>query len=115
MSFIGEDKRAAPLLKNSVIEDPKKLFKKLLLTIKLLYQKAKLDHADFSEYNILWWEKPYIIDVSQSVLINHPMAIEFLERDVNNLKRFFKKLRVETPTVEEMMETITAKGETENE
>ncbi|MHA1916951.1 MAG: serine protein kinase RIO [Candidatus Ranarchaeia archaeon] len=115
MSFIGEDKKAAPLLKNSIVEDPKKLFKTLLSTIKLLYQKAKLVHADFSEYNILWWEKPYIIDVSQSVLINHPMAMEFLERDVNNLKRFFKKLRVETPTIEEMMDTITGKGGTENE
>jgi RIO kinase 1 len=106
MDFIGEGTLPAPLLKDVVVEDPAGLYKELKDTVKLLYSKAGLVHADFSEYNILFWEKPYIIDVSQSVLVSHPMADEFLERDVNNLVRYFRHLGVETDDPENVLEEM---------
>lgn len=56
-----------------------------------MYNESKLVHGDFSEYNILYFEdQPVIIDVSQSMEIAHPMAIEFLKRDIFNINVFFQ-------------------------
>ena len=53
---------------------------------------CRLVHADFSEYNLLYFkEEVYVIDVSQSVEHDHPMALEFLRRDCSNINEFFKK------------------------
>ena len=44
--------------------------------MKVLYSECRLVHADLSEYNMLLWdEEVYIIDVSQSVEHDHPMAL----------------------------------------
>jgi len=92
MEYIGVDGNPAPLLKDVEIRKPDKLFTSLFEQIKALYQDAELVHADFSEYNILMMDdEPTIIDVGQAVLIKHPMAMEFLDRDLKNLVRFFKK------------------------
>ncbi len=92
MEYIGIDGNPAPLLKDVKIDDPEKLFDTLFSQIKILYQDARLVQADFSEYNVLMKDNdPIIIDVGQAVLTKHPMAIEFLERDLKNLARFFKK------------------------
>ncbi len=92
MEYIGVDGNPAPHLKDVEIRKPGKLFKTLFGHIKSMYQDAKLVHADFSEYNILMIdEEPTIIDVGQAVLTKHPMASEFLDRDLKNLVRFFKK------------------------
>ena len=64
--------------------------------MKKMYQEANLVHSDLSEYNILMIDnEPMIIDVGQAVLTNHPMANEFLERDVRNILAFFTKLCIE--------------------
>ena len=56
----------------------------------MMYHDCKLVHADFSEYNLLLHEgKVYVIDVSQSVEFDHPMALEFLRRDCVNVNAFF--------------------------
>ncbi len=94
MSFIG-DNDAAPRLLDAEIKDPKAVFKELVNQIKKLY-RANLVHADLSEFNILLWkEKPYLIDFGQGVLLTHPKAKEFLERDVRNVCNFFNKKGVE--------------------
>ena len=36
-----------------------------------------------------------IIDVGQAVLTTHPMAREFLERDLKNLARYFKRFDIQ--------------------
>jgi RIO kinase 1 len=38
---------------------------------------------------------PYLIDVGQGVLLDHPKAEEFLRRDVENILRYFRKYEVE--------------------
>ena len=92
MEYIGDEERGAPLLREIKIDEPKKIFEKIIKNIKLMYWKAQLVHADLSEYNILVWERePIIIDVGQTVKKSNPMAQSFLERDVENLVHFFKK------------------------
>jgi len=54
--------------------------------LKKLYRECGLVHADLSEYNLLWWrDQVWVIDVSQSVDITHPAALEFLYRDSTNV------------------------------
>jgi RIO kinase 1 len=110
MEFIGKNGNSAPSLKEIPPENPKKVYKQIIINIKRLYKKAKLVHGDLSEYNILIWEnKPLIIDMSQSVSIEHPMAKFMLTRDLNNLNRFFNKLNVEIIPIEELEKQVTGK------
>merc|ERR1712216_20298 len=64
----------------------------MILIIRNLYQSCKLVHADLSEYNILYFKSSlYIIDVSQSVDLDHPHALTFLREDCSNINDFFRK------------------------
>ncbi len=108
MEFIGKKGKRAPLMKEIALEDPKKVFKLVITNIKRLYRKAKLVHADLSEYNIMIWKaKPVIFDVAQSVLVSHPMAEKFLHRDLDNLHKYFKRQIPDILSVNEMYERIT--------
>ncbi len=92
MEYIGDENESAPLLRKARINKPKKIFDKIIENVIRMYQKAHVVHADLSEYNILLWnEEPVIIDVGQTVRRSNPMALSFLERDIENLVRFFKK------------------------
>ena len=56
--------------------------------IKDLYHKCNLVHADFNQFNLLWFEnKVWVVDVSQSVEPIHPMGWEFLLRDCINVQK----------------------------
>jgi RIO kinase 1 len=91
MEFIGRDE-PSPKLKDSYPENPQEFFERTRKSIRALY-KAGLVHADLSEFNILnFEEEPVFIDFSQSTTVEHPQAKEFLERDVHNIVKFFKKL-----------------------
>ncbi|KUG20019.1 serine/threonine-protein kinase rio1 [hydrocarbon metagenome] len=91
MGFLGEDEIPYPQLRNAEIDDPAGTYHQILEYIKILYRNAGLVHADLSEYNILYREKPYIIDMGQAVTSDHPRAIPFLIRDVRNINRFFSR------------------------
>lgn len=113
MEFIGEKGIRAPLLKEvSLSEDEyRELFWNLLEDVKKMYNKAQLVHGDLSEYNVMIWQgKYYIIDVSQAVKINHPNALEFLMRDLNNLYRYFaRELGLsDIPSVSEMLKYVAS-------
>ncbi|MFX1316952.1 MAG: serine protein kinase RIO [Promethearchaeota archaeon] len=102
MDYIGFESIPAPLLKD--IKKPKNsdiLLGEILDFIKNLYQKAKLVHGDLSEFNILYHnQKPFVIDISQAVSIQHPKAEVYLVRDIKNILNYFKKLGVKTPDPE---------------
>ncbi|MGC9079180.1 MAG: RIO1 family regulatory kinase/ATPase [Nanopusillaceae archaeon] len=77
------------------IDDKEKMFYSILDEYKKIYNKAKLIHGDFSEYNIIIYKNlPYIIDVSQAIPINSSYSEEYLERDIKNIYNISKKLNV---------------------
>ncbi len=95
MEFLGENFKPAPRLNEINLEKPEKVFEKIKSYIKKLYEKG-LIHGDLSFFNILWYKnKPYIIDFSQGVLVNHPNAEFLLRRDIKNICLDFKKYGIE--------------------
>ena len=101
MEYIGTAEQPAKHLKDVILEHPQEIFDNVVEQMKTMYQEAELVHADLSEYNILMKEQdPIIIDVGQAVLINHPMAQEFLVRDIKNIIHFFNKHGVEADHAE---------------
>jgi RIO kinase 1 len=90
MSFLGEGEIPYPQLRNANFDDPADIYDRILKIIDTLYNKAELVHADLSEFNILYGDQPYIIDMGQSVTRDHPRALPFLMRDIRNINRFFK-------------------------
>ncbi|MBX5328859.1 serine protein kinase RIO [Candidatus Bathyarchaeota archaeon A05DMB-5] len=113
MEFIGEEGVTAPSMKEFPPKKPEKIYQTLLGYLKKLYTKAELVHGDLSEYNIMIWRgRPVLFDMSQAVLTSHPMAEFLLRRDLTNLNRFFSKLGVDVPSVEECYRKVTGLGET---
>jgi len=108
MTFIGEDGIPAPLLREQDPEDPQTFYNTVLDEMQRMWQKAGLAHGDLSEYNIMIQEEqPVIFDVSQAMLTIHPMAPMLIERDIQNVNYFFKRLGAETRDPEELKEWIT--------
>jgi RIO kinase 1 len=97
MEFIGDYEQLlpAPLLKDVHLESPVDVFNQLMEMIEIGYNKAKLVHADLSEYNIMWLDEPVIIDVSQAVLHEHMRSSLYLIRDIQNLTHYFRRLGVQ--------------------
>lgn len=109
MEFIGKNGVAAPLLKEFTPKNPERVYFQLINYVQRLYRKAKLVHGDLSEYNIMIWRgKPVIFDISQAVLLAHPMADKFLRRDLENLNRYFRRLGVNVLSVEELYRRVTS-------
>jgi RIO kinase 1 len=50
-------------------------------------------------------DEPYIIDISQGMVVDHPISHELLNRDIDNLIRDFKKLGINI-TKEELKSKI---------
>ena len=116
MEFIGKEGIAAPRLRDIPVDilkddfEPEELLLRIISSVKTLYEGGKMVHADLSEYNILmkgYVEReietnantgaeieiePVIIDVGQSLLLDHPHADKFLQRDVRNIVIYFNKL-----------------------
>jgi len=93
MELVGEMPTPALPLKDVEldVEEARRVYDKISDYISLLYHRAGLVHADLSEFNILYNLEPTLIDMGQSVTLDHPMAKKFLERDIANLARYFKK------------------------
>ncbi len=101
MGYLGSKRGPAPELRSVHVEDPEGLFELLIHEMRCIHQ-AELVHGDLSEYNILLWRRrPYIIDVGQAVLFDHPHAEEWFQRDVKNMARYFRSMGVKT-TPEEL-------------
>lgn len=107
MEFIGGKGAPAPLLKDAPPEDPDAAWANVLEQYRLGFVKGGLVHGDLSEFNILNHDgELVIIDVSQAVLAEHPMARDLLKRDAKNLARYFTKLGVKGATPEAALATI---------
>ncbi|XP_053208307.1 serine/threonine-protein kinase RIO1-like [Panonychus citri] len=109
MGFVGEKGLPAPLLKDAEINrsEASKLYLECVLMMSTMSRQCKLVHGDLSEYNLLYHKgKLVMIDVSQSVEWDHPMAYEFLRKDCVNVNDFFRRKGVATMTSRELFEFI---------
>ncbi len=76
--------------------------------MRTMYQKCKLVHGDLSEYNMLYHEgKVWIIDVSQSVDLDHPHAFDFLREDCLHVNTFFERNGTKVIPQRELFDFIT--------
>lgn len=111
MEFIGKDSNAAPRLKDAEIESAEEweeIYIEIISILRKLFKECKLVHADFSEYNLLYYEKKiYVIDVAQAVEDFHPNALIFLKRDCHNVNVYFERNGVDTITDQQLFEIIS--------
>ena len=99
MSFIGANGWAAPQLREVSIKSQRKLrelYVECALLLQTMFCKAKIVHADFSEFNILYVKdgpppRLRVIDVGQAVERTSPNAQKLLRRDCANITAFFQK------------------------
>jgi len=94
MSLIGVPGQAAPRLKDA--SEPENgweaVYSQVIEAMRTMFQECKLVHGDLSEYNMLLDAgRVAVIDVSQSVGVDHPRSLEFLKRDCLNVNQFFGK------------------------
>ncbi|KAG9159752.1 hypothetical protein Leryth_007767 [Lithospermum erythrorhizon] len=109
MEFIGKAGWAAPRLKDAALSLDKlrECYVEIIMIMRTLYQKCKLVHGDLSEYNILYFEGHlYIIDVSQSVDLDHPQNLVLLREDCQHVSDFFEKHGVGVMTRRELFDFI---------
>jgi RIO kinase 1 len=110
IEFLGDsDGKPSQTLRAAGTENPEETLNVIIEDIKKLYARD-LVHADLSEYNILMKEGiPYIIDFGQAVVLGHPMANEFLKRDIRVILTYFKKNYGIGKDEEETTKYITSK------
>ena len=78
------------------------------MIVRRLYQRCKLVHADLSEYNLLYHrDEVWVIDVSQAVEHDHPMALDFLRRDCSIVQEFFQKKLQRVLTTQDTFSFVT--------
>ncbi|CAH9143820.1 unnamed protein product [Cuscuta epithymum] len=109
MEFIGKGGWAAPRLKDAALplDRLREGYVEIIMVMRRLYQNCKLVHGDLSEYNILYYEGHlYIIDVSQSVDLDHPHSLDFLREDCVHVSDFFRKHGVGVMTIRELFDFI---------
>lgn len=97
MEFLGHDAWPSPRLKDAKLTEKRlrEAYIQCVLILRHLFQKCRLVHGDFSEYNLLWHDNQvYVIDVSQSVESHHPSALDFLRADIANVNSFFQNHKV---------------------
>ncbi|GBG66423.1 hypothetical protein CBR_g61467 [Chara braunii] len=101
---------AAPRLKDATLTETQlgDCYAEVICAMRTLYQKCRLVHGDLSEYNMLFYEgRIYIIDVSQSVDLDHPRVLDFLREDCMHVTDFFQKKGVETMYLRELFDFVT--------
>lgn len=107
MEYVGVPPQPAPTFAESEVgqEDYDWTFE----TIKALRTKARLVHADLSEFNVFKsGDEDILFDMGSAVLGSHPQAEEFLKRDVSNMVRFFRKRGIFDKDVDSWMQEISS-------
>jgi RIO kinase 1 len=107
MEFVGDSEgNPAPTLVKSE-EMTSVDYQQVIQQMTILYQKAKLVHADLSEYNIFKTNRGIMLfDFGSAVDIQHPNSKQFLVRDVTNVNKFFEKRGIEVLNTAQMIKKI---------
>ena len=107
MDLIGDESEPSPRLKDITIDDPKGVFDDILEMLAVCWQTCDLAHADFSEYNILWYDgEPWVIDVGQAVVSAHPSSNEFLVRDVTRIVQWINRQGYEVNLADSLLRVL---------
>ncbi|XP_026431214.1 serine/threonine-protein kinase rio1-like [Papaver somniferum] len=109
MEYIGKSGRGAPCLEDANLSEDKmgECYVQMIMVMRNLYQKCNLVHGDLSEYSILYYEGSlHVIDVSQSVDLDHPLASYFLRLDCKHVSDFFRKNGVKVLSTRELFDII---------
>ena len=105
MEYIGNPPQPAPTFAETEVDETD--YDWTFETIGRLWKKAKLVHADFSEFNVFKTERERVLfDMGSAVLSSHPQSEEFLKRDVSNMVRFFRKRGIVKADADSWMEKI---------
>lgn len=112
MEFLGVDGWPSPRLKDAQLSERRlrQAYVQTVLILRHMYQRCRLVHGDFSEYNLLWHDnRVFVIDVSQSVENDHPSALDFLRKDISNVNDYFHKNgNLSVMTTRQLFEFITS-------
>jgi RIO kinase 1 len=104
--FVGDDGVRAPRLNEVGVENPRTCYEVVVEYASRLHD-AGIVHGDLSEYNLLVHGGDIVvIDMGQSVDVEHPRADDLLENDCANVARFFSSLGVETSR-DEVLKLVT--------
>ena len=117
MEFLGEGGTAAPRLKDAGLTPARmrRAYTEVIILLRSMYHKCRLVHADFSEYNLLVHrDEIYVIDVSQSVELDHPRAFDFLREDCKHANDYFRRQSVATLTNRELFDFVVNPGITDD-
>ena len=106
MEYIGTPPERAPTFAESEVDDDDYAWS--FKTIGALWNRAKMVHADLSEFNVFKTpDGDVLFDMGSAVLSSHPQAMDFLKRDVSNMVRFFRKRGIEAESPDEWIKEIT--------
>ena len=81
-----------PLVQVSKMEDPDRVYNEMMDLVER-FARFGLIHGDFNEFNIMISKEGVltVIDFPQMVSVRHPNARMYFDRDVNCVRRFFRK------------------------
>lgn len=109
MEFIG-DESPAPRLKDieKSLEKPdfEELYDYIMGVIERLWKRGDMVHGDLSEYNVLLWDGPVVIDWSQATVRRNRMSIELLKRDLRNVINYFARKGVDVDDYDEKLREL---------
>ncbi len=111
MTLVGQEGQSAPQLNELEDADYEKIARSTLTTVRQLVTHAKMVHGDLSAYNILVWDsQPYLIDLSQAVLVSHPDAPRLVQQDLEKLAGFFATRGVDSDAFYELLKELQEEG-----
>lgn len=109
MEFVGDDS-PAPRLKDVEKEleksDFEELYSYLMRVIERLWKRGDMVHGDLSEYNVLIWDEPVIIDWSQATVRRNRMSLELLKRDLRNVINYFARKGIAVDDYDEKLREL---------
>ncbi|MDG6928781.1 MAG: serine protein kinase RIO [Nitrososphaerota archaeon] len=103
MKFIGKGGVPAPTLAEAPAVTAGD-YASVVRSIVRLFREARLVHGDLSEFNVFkLGSKTMLFDFASAVDRSHPMARDFLLRDIRTVGRFFEKRGVRTLGEDEVL------------
>ncbi|WP_456366192.1 serine protein kinase RIO [Thermococcus sp.] len=109
MEFIG-DEGPAPRLKDAEgglsKAELERLYSHLIEVVERLWREGEMVHGDLSEYNVLLWNEPVVIDWSQATVRRNRMSVELLKRDLRNIIGYFARKGINVDDYDEKLREL---------